>query len=66
MMDNIGVVYAGRQNERTQRIAWVPSTPKIKKTRHDISYRCCICLKTKGKNGKNHIAAVNAKTKQEA
>ena len=31
MMDNIGAIYAGRQNERTQRIAWVPSTPKKKK-----------------------------------
>ena len=66
MMDNIGAIYARRQNERTQRIAWVPSTSKIKKTRHDISYRCRICLKTKGKNGKNHIDVVNAKTKQEA
>ena len=30
MTDHIGVVYARRQNERTRRIIWVPSTPKTK------------------------------------
>ena len=63
MTDRIGVIYVRRQNERTRRIILASSTSK-KNKRHDESYRCRLCSKTKQKNGADHMSVVYAKIRQ--